>query len=491
MECLWLFPVHADSQESNPGLLSEGSPSTEDKTTKKSSQQSQNSQQESQGKITSAKQTRPKKRKSLSLKTKGHSAKSQLSQSQGSPKDSVKASHTSIMSYFSPKGKNVATFSTDKPQKHKEKDTDEELDPVLRILVMSDSDNEEYSNTDSDERRVPIVAVESKDISNPENPETMVVDLSELDDWSEEELGDKEKTGVAESCDSESVQESVDTGMEETSAGDEKQGNETLLGVLNSEGNTEQQAVKLQPAVTTPSISTTPFPLQKQTSLFSFFKPQCHSASTSRQPTACNNGIATNKQLFTKNMDRKRKSFTFSVTRPPLSKSASEPAKVVRLRVPSPPACATTNNVSHTHNTARPQWTGKGRQAATTATASFQNSSGRSCPFYKKITGNHWILDGVWLYCLIVFLCLWVLRSKHSAISFHLQSVHWLIFDLPHFQAFFNFFSPTVSALIGLWSSPHPSILQFPFTYSQCTDWSFISPTSTVPIQKDQIVWDA
>ncbi|XP_070211566.1 DNA cross-link repair 1A protein-like [Littorina saxatilis] len=281
------------------------------------------------------------------------------SQSVGSQKNSSGGSG-SIPSYFSPSGKKAPTPV--QPVKNCSTVEEEELDPLLKLIVMSDSDSDED-----------VVREKLEDDDAREECEQEQTHLSEAEaeERSEEDFNEEE----------------AENGFAAHQNGGLFQQSEALDNLKAPTTNQTTAIMEALPSEDQPSLHTknsasssvSTFFMQKQTSLFSFFKPQCHSANTSSKT-----GLDFAPSLLKPGLKRRSGGSTTAERKPAIPKSASETANL--MRVPSPP-----RNVQRSNGgfglTSKPQ-PSKGRPSSTNTSKPWQKTSGRQCPFYKKLPGT-------------------------------------------------------------------------------------------------------
>ena len=302
------------------------------------------------------------------------------SQSQGSQSSSGLT--CSIKSYFSPSGKK--TSSPDKLLKKTSDKEREDFDPVLKLLVMSDSDSDASMDWDID-RGLQTEAGETDGCNTGDwEDEPLQQDLSEAEAEGDKAADRQEVDGVSENGGGgfapEAGTEEVlsDTGLMKNA--------DSLLSVDMACSDSSALRLDQTPHVTNlvnPSIPVTAYSMRRQTSLFSFFRPHCHSANAPKK-RALNVAETVPGPSLPKQYLGNSKISSHAAEKAPLVKSASE--TVMLLRVPSPPApCVQVKNVHHAGNAKPPAM--RGRPSTVSASTSWQKSSGRQCPFYKKLPG--------------------------------------------------------------------------------------------------------
>ena len=302
------------------------------------------------------------------------------SQSQGSQSSSGLT--CSIKSYFSPSGKK--TSSPDKLLKKTSDKEREDFDPVLKLLVMSDSDSDASMDWDID-RGLQTEAGETEGCNTGDwEDEPLQQDLSEAEAEGDKAADRQEVDGVSENGGGgfapEAGTEEVlsDTGLMKNA--------DSLLSVDMACSDSSALRLDQTPHVTNlvnPSIPVTAYSMRRQTSLFSFFRPHCHSANAPKKHALSVAETVPGPSLPKQNLGNSKIS-SQAAEKAPLVKSASE--TVMLLRVPSPPApCVQVKNVHHAGNAKPPAM--RGRPSTVSASTSWQKSSGRQCPFYKKLPG--------------------------------------------------------------------------------------------------------
>ena len=302
------------------------------------------------------------------------------SQSQGSQSSSGLT--CSIKSYFSPSGKKPSS-----PDKLLKKTSDKELedfDPVLKLLVMSDSDSD--ASMDQDINRG-LKAEEDEtdgcDTGDWED-EPLQQDLSEAEAEGDTATDRQEVDRVSENGGGGFVPEAgteevlSDTGLMEIA--------DSLLSVDVACSDSGALRLDQTPRVThlvNPSIPVTAFSVPRQTSLFSFFRPHCHSAGAPKKHVLSVAETVPGPSLPKQGLGKSQIS-SHTADKAPLVKSASE--TVTLLRVPSPPPPYVQVKNVHPAGNAKPPAM-RGRPSTASASTSWQKSSGRQCPFYKQLPG--------------------------------------------------------------------------------------------------------
>lgn len=344
---------------------------------KKSSQGSQKNSSQGSRKNSSQGSRKISKQGSRKISSQG----TEKNSSQGSQKNSS-GSNGSIKSYFSPTRKKTASS-----RKLLKKYSSEDFDPVLKLLIASDSDSDAGVVEDFDERkkteddggydagdwegeRTRLSESEAEELSGNED-----VDQRKMDTDSENPGGGGGGGFMQELLDQEAVlSDNLGTDLTENA---ESVSADVSCSDRSAGGH--QNPPITNPA--NPSAPVTAFSVQKQTSLFSFFKPHCHSA----QKQHLHNGAkAVSKPSFPQQGSGKNINISSTAaTKPALGKSASEPVRM--LRVPSPPPLVQVKNV-HPAGSSKPP-PSRGRPSIPSASTSWQTRSGRQCPFYKKLPG--------------------------------------------------------------------------------------------------------
>ncbi|XP_076435182.1 DNA cross-link repair 1A protein-like [Babylonia areolata] len=343
----------------------------------------------------SKKKPRPRKTKQPSTKseTAQSTTGSGLSLSQGS--QSSTGSSSSIKAYFSPSGKKSAT-----PGRHcesKDRGNDMESDPVLRLLVVSDSDSDESIEHKSRDEIPQNKTLEYEMDWDEQTPHHQP--LYQPDSGSEragenscklknitEDLGcgfTLEETDYEEA-----VAENISTDITQTenavhSSFPTKSDRNTHFRSGKKTYTQQSSDISQSTSTLTASTSATICGMQKQTSLFSFFKPHCHSANASKQQAAKGVMTVEPKLLFTKEGTARRRSSFQAGRKPMLTKSTSEPVQLMRVPSPPPDRISVTNASKQTG----------GSKSAVSTSSSFKNSSGRQCPFYKRLPGTAITVD--------------------------------------------------------------------------------------------------
>ncbi|KAL8578492.1 hypothetical protein ACOMHN_028764 [Nucella lapillus] len=351
-------------------------------------------------------ESRSLKRKQSSSNPKNCQSSSGTSSSQSLSQSSQNStgSNGSIKAYFSPTKKGEGCDN--RPcEENKDGESDPESDHVLGSLVVSDSDSNQSTETQGEEEKQTETCVDKgncdiqksdQDPSShlPQSKGGSVCDLgnSSMDDFGcgflAEELDDEKSATGSADAEKTLTDKGVFSGVH--------------LQALSDDDAESQQGCSTACSSTTRTSAAPPYAIQKQTSLFSYFKPQCHSATVPQQAgPKGGTPVAPKTSVTNKSLEKNRKSWqgdkkTDKITRTKsgLVKSPSEPGKVrpvpalcpdsISVPAPAPSSVGQTNGIQQRTGASQP---------AVAASSSFRKGSRRQCPFYKRLPGTSITVD--------------------------------------------------------------------------------------------------